>query len=181
MNDTPGTRLRRLREARGLGVRELAERSAYSPSAISRYEHGSRAISVAAGRRLAAALDVSPAELLGLEAPSPRVAQETTVLRNGGRATRLSRLGPGGHMRIVRLELPARERLGPLGAHAGYEWLFVLRGEVELQVDERVERLVEGEAAEFDTGRPHAMRAAGGAPATVLIVLDESGVAAHRL
>src|SRR5688572_10632943 len=110
MDDTPGSRLRRLREARGLGVRELAERSAYSPSAISRYELGSRAISVEAGRRLAAALDVSAAELLGLEAPSPRVEQETVALANGGRVTRLSRLGPGGHMRIVRLELPARKR-----------------------------------------------------------------------
>ena len=91
-------------------------------------------------------------------------SRRPVVLRNGGRATRLSRLGPGGHMRIVRLDLPARERLAPPGVHAGYEWLFVLGGEVELQVDERIERLMEGEAAEFDTGRPHAMRAAGGKP-----------------
>jgi transcriptional regulator with XRE-family HTH domain len=60
-----GESLRRIREMRGLGVRELARRIEVSPSLISRIERGTVMPSVATLFALQSALDVTVAELLG--------------------------------------------------------------------------------------------------------------------
>ena len=60
-----GESVRRIREMRGLGVRELARRIDVSPSLISRIERGTVMPSVATLFALQSALEVTVAELLG--------------------------------------------------------------------------------------------------------------------
>ena len=61
--------LKRLRTERGLSQAKLAARSDLDPSTVNQIERGARAPTVETLRKLAAALDVGVAELLG-EAPS---------------------------------------------------------------------------------------------------------------
>lgn len=67
MNDTTaiGTRLRAARRERGLTQDQLAERARLSPDMISRIERGDRRPSIPALHALAAALRISPSQLLG--------------------------------------------------------------------------------------------------------------------
>jgi len=61
--------LKRLRTERGLSQAKLAARADVDPSTVNQIERGAREANVPTLRKLAAALDVSLAELLG-EAPS---------------------------------------------------------------------------------------------------------------
>jgi XRE family aerobic/anaerobic benzoate catabolism transcriptional regulator len=82
-----GRRARRLRAARGLTLRELAERSSLSARFLVQVEGGRGNISVRNLAALAAALGATPAALLSgeLEAEPPRVA--LLGLRGAGKST----------------------------------------------------------------------------------------------
>jgi transcriptional regulator with XRE-family HTH domain len=58
-------KLKELREKRALSMRELAERAGLRHNTIYRIEHGQKNVMPRTVRKLAAALDVEPAKLLG--------------------------------------------------------------------------------------------------------------------
>jgi mannose-6-phosphate isomerase-like protein (cupin superfamily) len=55
--------------------------------------------------------------------------------------------------------------------HTGQEFLFVLEGEVEVQVGDRIGFLKPGDAAYYDSVEPHLVRCAGTSPAQIIAVL----------
>ncbi len=55
--------------------------------------------------------------------------------------------------------------------HAGQEFLYVLEGEMKVQVGDRVEFLKPGDAAYYDSNQPHLVRCAGATVTKVLAVL----------
>jgi uncharacterized cupin superfamily protein len=62
--------------------------------------------------------------------------------------------------------------------HPGREWFYVLDGTVRLELDDQTHLVGTGQAAEFDTMRPHQMYGDGG-PAEVLSIFDRHGEDAH--
>jgi quercetin dioxygenase-like cupin family protein len=75
-------------------------------------------------------------------------------------------------------------RFEPTGApvdpkvHPGLDWMFVLEGPVMLTLGERQIVVETGEAAEFSTMTPHAVRAID-RPAEVVMVFDRDGERSH--
>lgn len=65
--ERPENRLRELRDARHLSVRDLAEKSGVDFNTVSRMERGAQALDIPRMRKLAAALNVKPSELLNDE------------------------------------------------------------------------------------------------------------------
>ena len=65
-----------------------------------------------------------------------------------------------------------------LGVHPGREWFTVLSGTVELWLGDRVILVPAGQAAEFATMIPHAIRARDGA-VEILSIFDHDGERAH--
>lgn len=76
-----GRTLRKLRTEADLNQAELADRAGITQSAVSQIEKGERAPSFDVLRRLAAALGVSTAELLGPEASDAPTKQEQVHYR----------------------------------------------------------------------------------------------------
>lgn len=66
MSHVMGLRIKRLRERRGLGVRELSKRVQVSPATISKLEKGQRKPSIDLAMRLADVLGVSLDYLMGM-------------------------------------------------------------------------------------------------------------------
>jgi quercetin dioxygenase-like cupin family protein len=77
--------------------------------------------------------------------------------------------------------LPASERPEEpyLRHHDGYEWLYVLDGNLRLVVGEMDIVLRPGEAAEFDTRQPHWSGSADGGAVEFLCLVSEQGEKVH--
>ena len=66
-----------------------------------------------------------------------------------------------------------------LVTHAGYEWLYVLAGDLRPILGERELLLHPGEVAEFDTNEPHWFGPAGARPVEILHLFGPHGDKAH--
>lgn len=171
------TRLRSLRTTLGLSLDEVAARTSLSPSTISRIETGKRTISLDVLLPLAAALGVALDALLEVRSDDDVVIRPTPS-SSPGRTTWLLSKPTGGTMAMkMRLEVTAQVEAQRV--HPGHDWLFVTSGRVRLLLGERQIDIEAGEAAEFSTMTPHALRALDG-PAELIAIFDRDGLHAHR-
>src|SRR5262249_25781118 len=78
-----------------------------------------------------------------------------------------------GRLQVFKQVIAPRPRR--LVTHAGYEWLFVLAGELLLVLGERELTLRSGEVAEFDTAEPHWFGPSGDRPVEILHIFGPQG------
>ena len=167
-----GPRLRRLRERRGLTLTALAARTGISKSTLSRLESGQRKPSLELLLPLATAHHLPLDELVG--APpvgDPRVRLRPRT-RNGRLVYPLTQQSSG--MAVWKVVIPP-ERERKLRTRAGYEWLYVLSGDLRLILGEHDLTMRAGEVAEFDTRLPHWFGPAGDQPVEILSVHGSHG------
>jgi transcriptional regulator with XRE-family HTH domain len=147
-----GPRLRRLRERRGLTLTALAEQTGISKSTLSRLENGERKPSLELLLPLAGAFHLPLDELVGApRVGDPRIRAQAKT-RNGRLVYPLT--GQSSSMAVWKVVIPP-EKKRRLRTHAGYEWLYVLSGEMRLILGEHDIVMQAGEVAEFDTRMPH--------------------------
>ncbi|MBL0887003.1 helix-turn-helix domain-containing protein [Myceligenerans indicum] len=171
-----GPRLRAARRARGWTLDELASRAGMSASTLSRLESGKRQASLELLLPLTRRLGIRVDDLLPPEDADPRVRRP--VIRRDGLV--IAPLAPeSSPVHTYRITYPPAAALPDQRVHDGYEWLYVLSGRLRLRLGAQDLVLTRGEAAEFDTGVPHAMSAAGGRPADVISIFNEEGVRIH--
>jgi DNA-binding transcriptional MerR regulator len=160
-----GRPLRRIREERGLSLREASLRSGLSVSFLSALERGVSGASVATLQRLTAAYGTTLHELFGApddDSPHRLVrAGERRALRLGSSEVRIEELA-----RDARQLEPQLFTLAPGAssdgsyAHEGEEFLYLLSGAVTVWVgDEECYVLDrEGDALSFPSTLPHRWR-----------------------
>ncbi|HEU5356923.1 MAG TPA: XRE family transcriptional regulator [Actinocrinis sp.] len=175
--DAIGSRLRELRQQRGMTLSGLCADTGISISTLSRLESGGRKPTLELLLPLARAYQVPLDELVGLpDQADPRVHAKP-VHRHGRTLYPLNRR-PGG-LRAYRMLLPATDPERDQASHEGYEWMYVLSGQVRLRLAELDFVMKEGEVAEFDTRTPHWFGSAGGAPAELLTLFGPQGERMH--
>jgi transcriptional regulator with XRE-family HTH domain len=171
-----GPRLRRLRERRGLTLTELAARTGISKSTLSRLESGQRKPSLELLLPLAKTHHLPLDELVGApRVGDPRVRTNPRT-RNGRLVFPLTQRSSG--LAVWKVVIPP-ERDRRLRTHAGYEWLYVLSGELRLILGEHDITMRAGEVAEFDTRLPHWFGPAGDEPVEILSVHGSQGQRMH--
>jgi transcriptional regulator with XRE-family HTH domain len=174
-----GHSLRRWRQLRELTLKELADRVGCSESMLSKIEKMRVNPSLKLLRKLAEALAVNIGALF------PGDSHEAVVSRRGHRpllhADNL-RHGPGIILeRLVPYEKDSMlqaniHHIAPGGSsdgvivHAGEEMGVLLRGTLELQVDQETYLLHPGDSFHFRSERPHGYRNAGTEPVEVVWV-----------
>jgi transcriptional regulator with XRE-family HTH domain len=176
---TVGPRLRTLRKERETTLTDLAATTGISVSTLSRLESGERRPTLELLLRLARAYGVTLDELV--DAPptgDPRINLRP-VKAHGMTMLPLSRRAGG--IQAYKLVLPGRKRrITPtLQTHEGYEWLYVLDGNLRMVLGEHDLVLKPGEAAEFDTRTPHWFGAADERPVEFLSLFGKQGEKAH--
>ena len=174
-----GPRLRALRRQRGITLADLAATTGVSESTLSRLESGQRRATLELLLPLASTYDVPLDDLVGApRTGDPRIHLKP-IRRFGMVLVPLSRRR-GGRLSF-KMIIPARpEPLEPvLQTHEGFEWLYVLNGQLRLVLGERDLTLPPGEAAEFDTSVPHWLGSADGAAVELLILFGLQGMRAH--
>lgn len=174
-----GPRLRAVRQHRGLTLTELAADTGISLSTLSRLESGRRRPTLELLLPLARAFQVALDELV--DAPptgDPRVRMPS-FRRHGITFVPLTRR-PGGLQAFKMIMPPHRpaEDTEPR-SHEGYEWSYVLSGQVRLRLGDEEITLGPGEAVEFDTRVPHRFANPGAEPAEMLGLFGPQGERAH--
>lgn len=173
-----GPRLRRARTQRDVTLTELAAATGISKSTLSRLESGQRKPSLELLLPIAQAHRVPLDELVGApDVGDPRIRLKPEK-RSGGRiVVPLTRQPRGVH--AWKVVIPPERGQPQLRTHEGYEWLYVLAGELRLIIADHDITMGPGEVAEFDTRVPHWFGTADGRPVEILSILGREGERAH--
>jgi transcriptional regulator with XRE-family HTH domain len=174
---TVGPRLRALRRQRDTTLAALAEATGISVSTLSRLESGQRRPTLELLLPLARAHGVPIDELVGAPPTGDPRVHMRPVSRHGMTLIPLTRR-PGG-VQAYKLIIPVRRESPEPQTHEGYEWLYVLDGQLRLVLGDQDLVLRPGEAAEFDTWVPHWFGSAGGRPVELLSLFGRQGERAH--
>ncbi|MDJ0346803.1 helix-turn-helix transcriptional regulator [Streptomyces sp. H10-C2] len=170
--DGIGPRLRALRRDRRLTLEALAATTGFSVSTLSRLESGKRRPTLELLIPLARAHRIALDQLVAAPATGdPRV--HLTPLRKAQGSTLVPLTQYPGRVQVFKQVLSAREP--KLVTHHGYEWLYVLAGELRLILGEHESLLGPGEVAEFDTREPHWFGPAGTSAVEILHLFGPQG------
>src|SRR3954463_13277663 len=160
-----GPRVRALREAMDLSLRDLAERSGVSAPMLSQVERGETSPTLAVASRIAHGLELRLSQLLRLdEESSVSVVRRAERRRGGGAAGHafeiLTPPLPGQRAELSRHVLAPGAATGgegdpPIHEPGSREIALVERGRVILQIDAAEHALEAGDTATFDADLPH--------------------------
>ena len=171
-------RLRRLRKANGISLRQLAEATGTSASFLSQLERGLSGASTSTLIRIANVFGTSISELFtgtgaGQDPVLRRHLRPSLPVMNGQRKTLLSRR-PLTHFETYVAEF---EVGGSSGAEQythgdSHEMLFVIRGRVQLDLGPDSHVLEDGDCVEYASSVPHRVKNIGDQPAEVLFIIS---------
>lgn len=158
-----GRRVRALREAQGLSLRDLAARCGVSAPMLSQVERGDTSPTLAVAGKIASGLGLTLSGLLRLdEAPSVAVVRRkdrAAHRRNGHRYEELTPNAPGERASVTLHSLKAGARTGghgpPLHAPGSRETAVVQHGRLVLVLGQERYALEEDDAVTFDADLPH--------------------------
>jgi transcriptional regulator with XRE-family HTH domain len=150
-----GPRLRLLREQRSVTLADLSAETGISVSTLSRLESGQRRPNLELLLPLARSYGVPLDELVGAPPTGDPRIHLKPMKKFGQTIIPLSR-GASGLQSFKHLIPASSPRSEPTPrVHEGYEWLYVLRGNLRLVLGEHDLVLSAGEVAEFSTQTPH--------------------------
>ena len=159
-----GERVRALREAMGLSLRDLAARSGVSAPMLSQVERGETSPTLTVAARIASGLELSLSQLLRLDEGGQvavvRAGEGRVRSRHGHRTEELTPPVPGQRADVSLHELAPGASTGgpddpPVHEPGSRETAVVLEGEVALVVDGERHLLGAGDSVTFDADLPH--------------------------
>ena len=175
--DQVGPRLKRIRTQRGVTLTALSDATGISKSTLSRLENGQRRPSLELLLPLAQAHRVPLDDLVGApEVGDPRIRLKPRRVK--GRTVIPLTKQPGA-VQAWKIIIPANQSNPQPRTHDGYEWLYVLTGQMRLVLGDQDLVLGAGEAVEFDTALPHWFGSTGDGPAEVLSIFGRPGERIH--
>lgn len=175
-----GQRLRHLRRASGLRLRDVADKAQCSESMLSKIENGQVSPSINMLHRITRILNVNMATLF--EAPDHatpfvhRQGRRPTILGTSvrhGDGISLESLTPfeiHGHLQAQLHVIQPGGRSDGVIQHEGEEMGYVVEGQLELTVDAQTVTLGPGDSFFFDSRRSHGYRNPGTAETRVVWV-----------
>jgi DNA-binding transcriptional MerR regulator/quercetin dioxygenase-like cupin family protein len=153
-----GEKLRRLRKKRGLSVTEAAQRAKISVGFLSAIELGKANPSVATIYRLAAACGTTVLDLYDVSPPSSRVVRpgkRQAIETESG--VRMELLSTGTRLlESMLIHVPPGTGSDGTYTHEGEDFLYILRGSLEIWLDEsECQVLEQGHSFWFESNRGH--------------------------
>jgi transcriptional regulator with XRE-family HTH domain len=181
-----GGRVRALREAMGLSLRDLAERCGVSAPMLSQVERGETSPTLQVATRIAAGLDLRLSQLLRLDEDGAVTIVRASERRQGpvgaGRAAGhryevLTAPLPGQRAELSRHVLAPGAATGgpgdpPMHEPGSRETALVESGRVILHCDGAEHALASGDCVTFDADLPHHFENPGAEEATLLAVVS---------
>lgn len=178
--DAVGARVRALRDAAGLSLRDLAERSGVSAPMLSQVERGETSPTLAVAARIAAGLELTLSQLLRLDEGRHvfvvRAGERRCRRKRGHRVEEITPPLPGQRADVSAHTLAPGAATGgpddpPLHEPGARETAVVESGPVNLFIDGERHELGPGDSVTFDADLPHHFENNGSDEARFLAVL----------
>ncbi len=178
-----GTRVRALREAMDLSLRDLAERSGVSAPMLSQVERGETSPTLQVAARIANGLDLRLSQLLRLDEDGAVTIVRSDERRRGPASVRGHRYEvltpplPGQRAELSRHVLDGGAATGgpgdpPVHEPGSRETAFVQSGSVVLHCDGAAYALESGDTVTFDADLPHHFENPGPQEASLLAIVS---------
>src|SRR3954449_817910 len=178
-----GPRVRALRDAMDLSLRDLAERSGVSAPMLSQVERGETSPTLQVASRIAAGLELRLSQLLRLDESGTVTIVRSRERRRGGSPERghafevLTAPLPGQRAELSRHTLAPGARPGgagdpPMHEPGSREIALVEHGAVVLEIDGERHALGAGDCVTFDADLPHHFENPGPGEAALLAVVS---------
>lgn len=172
------SRLRELREARGISMRALAAHSGLSANALSMIERGKTSPSVSTLYKLAGALGVSITAFFGVEHEKRQVIflkhdERTRLPFTRGMFEALGGENFVGRVEPFMLTMEGGASCGPHDiVHSGHEFVFCLRGQLDYTVERETFRLEPGDSLLFASKLRHRWKNPSNVVTNALIIIS---------
>jgi transcriptional regulator with XRE-family HTH domain len=181
-SEVVGARVKALREAADLSLRDLAARSGVSAPMLSQVERGETSPTLTVAARIAAGLDLRLSQLLRLDEGGAVTVVRAAGRQRGGNPRRghrfevLTAAQPGQRAELSRHTLAPGGATGaaddpPMHEPGSRETALIERGAVELYCDGQRYELGEGDCVTFDADLPHHFENPGDEEAAFLAVV----------
>ena len=169
-----GKRLMKLRKEKGLALKHLANETGLKPTYISQVEKGKIIPPVAVILQLSRALEVDSSILLREEKALAGMKSDEDY-RKRTEAYAYQTLTPEAqhkHLKAFKVFIdPKSDHEGVSYQHLGEEFIYVLKGRVEVLVGENLNTLRPGESLHFNSAVVHKLRNISSGKAELLVVL----------
>jgi len=173
-----GEVIRKLRLARGLSIREVAEAAGLSSSFLGAVERGESDIAVGRLAQVAGVFGHDVASLLGYVACRSQpyfIRPEDRVRMARGRGVDFAAIRiPGTTLELMLATLAPRSRFDDVVTHAGTDVLLVVEGDLVLVVDGVDYPMTEGDCAVWPSSHPHTVRNDSDRPARAIGLATET-------
>lgn len=178
-----GPQIRALRQKKKLGLVQLGEHTGLSPAMLSKIERGKLFPTLPTLLRIALVFGVGLEHFFTGDADKPMVA----VVRKKDRIRLPSPAGDrqpsyifesldfpatDRKMEAFLAEFPARADASEPHEHDGAEFIYVLGGQLVVDIDGADTLLEEGDAIYFDSSVPHSYRCKGRASSSAIVVVS---------
>jgi transcriptional regulator with XRE-family HTH domain len=175
-----GPRIRALRDAMSLSLRDLADRSGVSAQMLSQVERGETSPTLAVAAKIAAGLELTLSQLLRLDegrhVAISRAAGRRSSRRGGHLIEELTPPLPGQRVDVSLHVLDpgattAAASDPPMHEPGSRETAIVLAGELTLVIEGERHELKEGDTVTFDADLPHHVENLGTEPTRLIAVI----------
>jgi transcriptional regulator with XRE-family HTH domain len=175
-----GPRVRALRDAMSLSLRDLADRSGVSAQMLSQVERGETSPTLAVAAKIAAGLELTLSQLLRLDegrhVAISRATERRESRRGGHRIEELTPPLPGQRADVSLHVLDPGASTGgasdpPMHEPGSRETAVVLAGDLALVIEGERHELHEGDSVTFDADLPHHFENEGTDPTRFIAVI----------
>jgi quercetin dioxygenase-like cupin family protein len=170
-----GAKMKQLRQLRKISYEQLANKTGFSQRYLKEIEDGMAIPPVSAVIQIAKALAIDAGSFLSAEEQEASVKRRKESFYKRTQAYSYKTLTPDAetkHMKgfLVTIDPKQDHRMVDY-KHEGEEFLYVLKGHVEVMVGESQNILKKGETLHFDSGITHKLRNVSDEEAKLLVVI----------
>lgn len=174
-NETPtvGKKIKQVRTKKKISLDTMANETGFSIDYLKKIEAGKKIPPVGALLQIARALEIDSTFFLREQASSVQNRVKAYTKRTDNYA--YTTLTPGAenkHLKAFKVAIePLQDHEGVGYQHEGEEFVYVLKGSVEIAVGEHINVLEEGDSLHFNSGIRHRMRNLSESRAEMLVVV----------